>query len=87
MVNKNMLVKNEKFTTPNGAEGLKVHGTGNFPTLIEGEKQAGEYTILLFNSGNVFQQIAITSEEKDTYADDIVERILNSVELQNEEKE
>lgn len=83
----NMIVKNDKFSTPNGAEGLKVHGTGDFPTLIEGKKQKGEYTILLFNSGNVFQQIAITSEEDDTYADAIVERILNSVELQNEEKD
>lgn len=83
----NMLVKNDKFSTPNGAEGLKVHGSGDFPTLIEGKKQKGEYTILLFNSGNVFQQIAITAEEDDTYADDIVERILNSVELQDEKQE
>lgn len=81
----NMLVKNDKFTTPNGAEGLKVHGTGNFPTLIEGEKQRGEYTILLFNSGNIFQQIVITTEEDDIYADDIEERILNSVELKTVE--
>jgi len=83
----NMLVKNDKFSTPNGAEGLKVHGSGDFPTLMEGKKQKGEYTILLFNSGNVFQQIAITSEEDDVYADDIVERILNSVELQDEAQE
>jgi len=77
----NMLVKNEKFTTPNGAEGLKVHGTGDFPTLVEGKKQKGEYTILLFNADTVFQQIVITTEEDDVYADEIEERILNSIEL------
>lgn len=77
----NMLVKNEKFTTPNGAEGLKVHGTGDFPTLVEGKKQKGEYTILLFNADTVFQQIVITTEQDDVYADEIEERILNSIEL------
>ncbi len=82
----NMLVKNDKFATPNGAEGLKVHGSGDFPTLVEGKKQRGEYTILLFNAENVFQQIAITSEEDDTYADKIVERIINSIELKTEEE-
>ncbi|GGD15908.1 BatD family protein [Hyunsoonleella pacifica] len=82
----NMLVKKDKFTTPNGAEGLKIHGTGDFPTLVEGKKQKGEYTILLFNVDNVFQQIVITTEEEDIYADKIEERILNSVELKTEEK-
>nr|WP_235420523.1 hypothetical protein [Jejuia pallidilutea] len=82
----NMLVKNEKFATPNGAEGLKVHGSGDFPTLIEGKKQKGEYTILLFNSGNIFQQIVITTEEDDVYADKIEERILNSIELKADEE-
>lgn len=82
----NMLVKKDKFSTPNGAEGLKIHGTGDFPTLVEGKKQKGEYTILLFNADNVFQQIVITTEETDAYADKIEERILNSVELKPEEE-
>ena len=82
----NMVVKNEKFTTPNGAEGLKVHGSGDFPSLIEGKKQKGEYTLLLFNSENVFHQIAITTEVGDVYADEIETRILNSIELKPAEE-
>ncbi|GAA4235359.1 hypothetical protein GCM10022291_17060 [Postechiella marina] len=82
----NMLVKTDKFVTPNGAEGLKTHGTGNFPTLIEGEKESGNYTVLVFNAENVIQQIVLTWKEDDTYADKIVERILNSVELKYDEE-
>ncbi|MEW4922145.1 BatD family protein [Algibacter sp. 2305UL17-15] len=82
----NMIVKNDKFTTPNGAEGLKVHGTGDFPTIINDKKEKGNYTILLFNSDNVFQQIVLVWKEHDHYADRMVERILNSVELKNEEE-
>jgi len=82
----NMLVKNEKFTTPNGAEGLKVHGSGDFPSPFKDNKEKGKYDILLFNSGNVFQQIVVTSKDDDNYATQITERILNSVELQNPKK-
>ncbi|MEP1487834.1 MAG: hypothetical protein ABJK28_05365 [Algibacter sp.] len=82
----NMLVKTDKFVTPNGAEGLKTHGTANFPSLIEGEKEAGNYTLLTFNAENVIQQVVLTWRTDDIYADQIVERILNSVELKYEEE-
>ncbi|GAB1856096.1 hypothetical protein MHTCC0001_09310 [Flavobacteriaceae bacterium MHTCC 0001] len=82
---KNIFVKQDKFTTPNGAEGIKIHGTGDFPSLIKDDLLKGKYVVLLFSSENVMQQIIITSKE-DVYADKIVERILNSIELLNEEK-
>jgi hypothetical protein len=77
----NMLVKTDKFTTPNGAEGLKVYGSGDFPALIQDKKEKGNYVILVFNAENVIQQIMLTWKEQDSYAGQIVERILNSVEL------
>lgn len=83
----NMLVKKDKFITPNGAEGLKIHGTANFPSILQDEKERGKYVLLLFSNDNVMQQIIITSKEDDIYADKIVERILNSIELNNEEKD
>ncbi|MFS4484192.1 hypothetical protein ACKGJY_14330 [Hyunsoonleella sp. 2307UL5-6] len=83
----NMLVKRDKFITPNGAEGLKIHGTANFPSILQDDKERGKYVLLLFSNENVMQQIIITSKEDDIYADKIVERILNSIELQNEEKD
>nr|WP_245234883.1 BatD family protein [Tamlana crocina] len=81
----NMLVKNDKFVTPNGAEGLKIYGTGDFPTLVPDKKEKGNYTILLFNSENVIQQIMLVWKLDDTYAEQMVERILNSVELKKAE--
>ena len=41
--------------------------------------------MLLFTSENILQQIMITNAEDDVYADQITERILNSVELKKAE--
>lgn len=78
----NIITKNEKFVTPNGAEGLKVFGTLSMP-LSEGSDKLieGEYTFLIFNAKNIIQQISLTWRNNDVYADQMVERILNSIEL------
>ncbi|MFD1615980.1 hypothetical protein [Gelatiniphilus marinus] len=83
---KDILVLRDKFTTPNGAEGLKTHGTLKIPSLTSEKLQEGKYTMLQFASKNVLQQIIITSAKDDTYADTMVERILNSVELKEAEE-
>ena len=77
----NIVVQTEKFVTPNGAEGLKTYGTGNFPVGTSKEFSKGNYIILVFNANNVVQQIILSWKEDDTYADQMVDRILNSVEL------
>lgn len=77
----NIVVQTEKFVTPNGAEGLKTYGTGNFPVGTSKEFSKGNYIILVFNANNVVQQIILSWREDDTYADQMVDRILNSVEL------
>ncbi|MCF8273045.1 MAG: BatD family protein [Flavobacteriaceae bacterium] len=77
----NILVKDEKFVTPNGAEGLKTHGTGDFPLGSTKNLSRGNYVILAFNSNNVIQEVILSWREGDTYADQMAERILNSVEL------
>jgi hypothetical protein len=82
----NMFVKNEKFVTPNGAEGLKVFGTADFPSLIPNKLEKGNYVLLNFTAENYMHQIVLTWREHDTYADQIVERIVNSVELKKAEE-
>ncbi|MFY0712261.1 hypothetical protein J1D01_01175 [Seonamhaeicola sp. NFXS20] len=82
---KNIVTKNEEFVTPNGAEGLKVFGTLDMPEANNGKYVKGNYVILGFTAKNVIQQIMLTWRENDEYADQIVERILNSVELKKEE--
>jgi hypothetical protein len=82
----NMFVQKESFVTPNGAEGLKVYGTADFPSLIPDKLDKGKYVMLAFTAENVMQQIILTWRENDDYADQIVDRILNSVELKKAEK-
>ncbi|RMZ51479.1 hypothetical protein EB822_03130 [Flavobacteriaceae bacterium PRS1] len=75
----NIIVKQEKFTTPNGASGLKTFGTASFP--IAEKFLNGNYMLLGFTAENILQTVMITWKGNDVYADQIVERILNSIEL------
>ena len=77
----NIIVQTEKFVTPNGAEGLKTYGTGNFPVGTAAAFSKGNYVILVFNANNVVQQVVLSWREGDSYANQMVDRILNSVEL------
>ncbi|RLD28532.1 MAG: hypothetical protein DRI75_06400 [Bacteroidetes bacterium] len=81
----NIIVKNEKFITPNGAEGLKTYGTASFP--IANRFENGSYVLLGFTTENILQTIMLTWKGNDVYADQIVERILNSIELIKIEEE
>ncbi|WP_394371653.1 BatD family protein [Neotamlana sargassicola] len=78
---KDIVTLKEKFTTPNGAEGIKTHGTLKADRLKTGNYEDLKYVMLFFASENVVQQIAITYPVDDVYADQTVERILNSIEL------
>lgn len=82
---KNILTKREQFITPNAAEGLKVFGSAEFPTPLSGGFTNGNYVILNFTTENVLQQIMLVWEADDVYADQIMERVLNSVELKKVE--
>ncbi|GAA4268956.1 BatD family protein [Hyunsoonleella aestuarii] len=83
---KDIVVLRDKFSTPNGAEGLKTSGTMKIPGITSEELREADYVLLQFASENVLQQIIITSPEDDVYADRIVEQILNSVELKPAEE-
>ncbi|WNH14141.1 hypothetical protein RHP49_07780 [Flavobacteriaceae bacterium HL-DH10] len=80
-----IVVLREKFVTPNGAEGLKTYGTLKTKNPITQKIQDGNYILLQFVSENVLQQIVLTYSKDDVYADQIVERIVNSVELKKAE--
>ena len=81
----NMLVKKEKFVTPNNAEGLKTYGAASLPVANSDNFYEGEYVLLHFTTKNVIQEIAITYRKGDVYASEIVDRIIDSVELVKEE--
>lgn len=79
----NMIVKQEDFETKVGIKGVKGYGT--FSKINEITKSSTKiyYEILLFSQSGGLQQIILLHEEGDQYANDISDRILNSVELQN----
>lgn len=80
---RNILMKQEEFTTVNGAEGIKMFGSLEMDNPVNGRAQKNEYVILNFAEGGGFQQITIIYKEEDAYAEEITQRILNSVELKN----
>ncbi len=80
-------VKREQFVTPNSAEGLKTFGTLHFKIPNTNSVMNAEYALLVFSNENVLQQIILTWPEDDTYADDTVQRIIDSIELKPNEEE
>lgn len=77
----NIIAKHEQFITPNGQEGLKTFGTADFKMPITGEIQRGNYIILGFTAEHILQNVTLIWQADDTYADAIVERIMDSIEL------
>lgn len=77
----NILTKQDKYTTPNGAEGLNVHGTFN----VSGKEM--NYSLFLFVAENnaVLQQILITWPQNQEYAEKIANRVIGSIELKKPE--
>ncbi|WP_246073325.1 hypothetical protein [Formosa sediminum] len=78
-------VKQEEFTTPNGAHGLKTFGNGHIPVGNSDNYVSGHYIMLHFTKQNVLQEIIITWKNDDVYAQEMADRIVNSVELNKAE--
>ena len=82
----NMIVKQEEFETKEGVKGIKAYGT--FSQINGNSKSSVKlyYEALLFSQEGGLQQILLLHEEGDTYANQISERVLNSVELKQASK-
>ncbi|WP_456437964.1 BatD family protein [Psychroserpens sp.] len=81
---KDITVKREQFITPNAAEGLKTYGSMRLE--IGDDLKPASYIIILFKSENIRQQIILQWRKNDDYANQMVERILNSIELKKAEE-
>ena len=77
----NIIVKQEDFQTGNGIEGLKGYGTMTILNPVNKTSEKAYYEILYFKQEQGLQQIMILHAEGDKYANQITDRILNSVEL------
>ncbi|MFT4804794.1 MAG: hypothetical protein ACI9YE_002001 [Psychroserpens sp.] len=81
----NITVKREQFITPNAAEGFKTYGT-LMMSLGDGDLVTANYKIILFKAENVRQQIILQWRGGNVYTDEIIERVLNSIELKKLEE-
>ncbi len=81
----NIVTFRDTFTTANGAEGLKTYGTLNMLNPVTNRTTELNYTILQFISEHVLQQVILSYPVNDTYAEQIIDRIINSIELIKEE--
>jgi hypothetical protein len=78
----NIIVKTEDFGTQKGVEGKKAYGTMTMVDKINNKSIKMYYEILVFGQNGGLQQITVMHKEGDKYGDQLIERILNSVELQ-----
>ena len=82
---KNLMTKTEEFTTANNKKGLKVFGSGKFPTLSSkgkgGTFYQGQYIVVTLEAGSGFAVVTISWKDGDTYGKQIADRILKSIEI------
>jgi len=83
----NVVLKQEEFQTKMGISGLKGFGTMVLldPVLKSSVKMYFE--IVLFKENGGYQQVILLHEEGDKYAEQISERVMNSVEFKKSEND
>ncbi|UOX34806.1 BatD family protein [Flavobacterium sediminilitoris] len=78
---KNITVKNEDYEDAKGLTGKKAYGTFTAMNLIEKEDQQMNYEVLVFSQPGGSQELLLIYKNDDEYAQQIMERVINSVEL------
>ncbi|SHG54902.1 BatD family protein [Flagellimonas flava] len=81
---KNIITKQEEFQTKSGVTGLKTYGTGNFKSPGSSKSKKAKYNILSFGGKGFMQQVIITWEDGDEYAEQIVARILTTLDVKTQ---
>ncbi len=79
---KTIITKNEEYETLEGVSGIKVFGTLEMELPKKDRSINKKYIILNFAVNDGFQQITVIYNEQDAYADEIANRIINSVEFE-----
>ncbi len=80
----NLITKQEEFISANGIKGIKTFGSGKFKVPETGEMIPGKYVLLVFGGKNFQQNVILSWKRGDDYADQIVERVLRTVEVKTE---
>ena len=80
---KNMLVKQEQFETDKGIKGIKAYGEFNVQVSdTKVLKEPSQYELLLFTQQDGIQQVLIVYQDDGRFAEEIKNRIIQSIELE-----
>jgi len=81
---RNIITKQEEFTSANGINGARMYGSGIFTIPDSNKTVKGKYSIMLFG-GPGFQQIVVISWlDEDEYAERIAERVMKTIEIRTQ---
>lgn len=79
----NLIVSDEPFETEKGVKGFKAAGEFNIHLGDNSYKKTkSEYLLLVFAQEGATQEVLVVNEKEDVYAQQIKERIINSVEIE-----
>ncbi|WP_282053777.1 BatD family protein [Maribacter luteus] len=81
---KNIITKQEEFVTISGVKGMKTYGSGKFKIPDSEELVKANYAILSFGGKGFQQQVLLTWQDEDTYAEEIINRVLSTIEVKTE---
>lgn len=81
---RNIITKREDFETISGVKGVKIYGTGKFKLPNSKKLLKGKYTVLLFGGKGFQQYVILTWLDGDDYAEDIVDKIILSVDVKTQ---
>ena len=81
---RNIITKQEEYTTASGVRGLKIFGSGSFTEPGSGDRVKGQYAVFLFGGNGFQQQLTLNWADGDQYAEEIIERILRSFDVKTQ---
>ncbi|MEM8507466.1 MAG: hypothetical protein AAF717_06535 [Bacteroidota bacterium] len=81
---KNLLAKNEEAFTKSGVQGLKTFGSYQMKLPDSDTSVRIKYAALLFGGSGFKQQLTLTWEDGDSYAEQIVQRIVASIDVKTQ---
>ena len=77
----NILLKQEEFSSKEGFNGLRGYGTMTIIDPITKKSRKAYYEMIYFSQEGGLQQVMVLQDEGDESANQITERIMNSVEI------
>jgi hypothetical protein len=81
---RNIITKQEEFSSASGVPGIKVYGSAIYQREGEGDRIRGKYAIILFGGKGFQQQVVLSWEDGDPYAEEIINRIINSIDVKTQ---